>query len=148
MAMKMSGGAQTSMSDINITPLVDVMLVLLVIFMVTAPMMSAKKTEAKLPPVDTGETINLSEDDLILEVTLNKTIKIYGCDSCIEMNIFNLQAKMKHNQKAKSQGKLYIYGDQRLKYRFILQVMDQLNKAGVPRVGLITNPTGLDLLKK
>lgn len=143
MAMQIGGGSQTSMSDINITPLVDVMLVLLVIFMVTAPMLSAKKTQVKLPAVETGETLELKEDDMILVLHLDRTIHFYNCASCRSMTLDTLVSTLKENPKLKQKRMVYLYGDQQLPYRFVLQVMAKLNEAGAPHVGLVTDPAGL-----
>ncbi len=142
MAMKMSSGAQTSMSDINITPLVDVMLVLLVIFMVTAPMLSAEKTSAKAPPVDTGQPAELTDKDVILLLDKNKTISFYGCKNCRSMTLDTLIPVIKNNARVKDRKMVYLIGDQRLKFRFVLSVMARLRRAGVPHVGLVTDPSG------
>lgn len=148
MGMQMGGGG-SSMSDINVTPLVDVMLVLLVIFMVTAPMMSASKTDVKLPPVDTGETLKLDDKkDFILVVGVDKKIRIYKCKSCVAMTLQNVVAVLKENPKAKEVKQVFLYGDRRLKYRTVLQVMARLRQAGIQQVGLVTDPSGLKLDKE
>jgi biopolymer transport protein TolR len=147
MAMQIGGGGN-AMADINITPLVDVMLVLLVIFMVTAPMLSSSKTNVKLPPVETGETLSLDDKkDTIFVVGTDRQIRFYNCKSCASMDLSNIVGVLRHNQKVKNAKRVYLYGDQTLKYGYILQVMARLHQAGIANVGLVTDPAGLKLDK-
>ncbi|TNE44054.1 MAG: hypothetical protein EP343_30335 [Deltaproteobacteria bacterium] len=148
MGIQMGGGNKQSMSDINVTPLVDVMLVLLVIFMVTAPMLSSTKTKVKLPPVDTGHTLELTDRDIIFVLGQDKTIRFHNCDSCTHMTIDTVVPKLKHNPKMKNVKQVYVYADQRLKYRFVVQVMARMREVGVAHVGLVTDPSGLKLDKQ
>ncbi len=141
MAMQ-TGGGHGSLSDINVTPLVDVMLVLLVIFMVTAPMLSSKKTDVKLPPFETGETLDLKDDDIIFTVDLQKTIRLYNCPKCTPFSMQDLVEKLKPNPKIKQAPQVFLYADQRLPYRTVLQVMAKLREAGVRQIGLVTDPAG------
>lgn len=142
------GGNHSSLADINVTPLVDVMLVLLVIFMVATPMSVAKKTKVKLPPVKTGQTLNLTDQDTILVLELDKKVRIYGCDNCQAIAISDLARKFKPNQRVQRSKQVYLYGDQRLSFRTVLKVMAQLRRAGVENVGLVTNPGGLKVNNK
>lgn len=147
MGMQMGGGGN-SMSDINITPLVDVMLVLLVIFMVTAPMVSNSKTDVQLPPVDTGETFTLDEKkDVIFVVGADRKIRFHNCPSCVAMTLSDVAIKLHYNQKVKDVKQVFLYGDTSLPYRYVLQVMARLRQAGILRVGLVTDPTALKLDK-
>jgi biopolymer transport protein TolR len=137
-----TGGGGGSLSEINVTPLVDVMLVLLVIFMVTAPMLSSKKTEIQLPPFETGETLDLKDDDIIFSVDKKKEIRFYNCPNCASMDLASLVDKLKDNPKVKQAQQVFLYADQDLPYRVVLQVMAKMNQAGIKRVGLVTNPGG------
>lgn len=147
MGLQLGGDNKQSMSEINVTPLVDVMLVLLVIFMVTAPMLSSKKVKVKLPPVDTGHTLELTDDDVIFLLSQDAKIRFYNCDSCASMTLANIVPKLKHNPKVKEVKQVYIYADQRVKYRFVVQVMARLREVGIAHVGLVTDPSGLKLDK-
>lgn len=141
MAMQ-TGGGNSSLSDINVTPLVDVMLVLLVIFMVTAPMLSSKKTDVKLPPFETGETLDLKDDDIIFVLDMKKEVRLYNCPKCTPFTMQNLVEKLKPNPKLKQVNQVFLYADQRLRFRTVLQVMAKLREAGVRQVGLVTDPSG------
>ena len=148
MGMQLGGGGKgSSLADINVTPLVDVMLVLLVIFMVTAPMMSSDKSKIDLPPVDTGQTIELTDDDVVLVIKQDKVIHFKGCPTCT-IGMGEFIEKIKANPRVQKAKRVYLYGHQKLKYKYILQIMDKLNKAGVKRVNLVTNPGGKKIDKK
>lgn len=138
-------GRSSALADINVTPLVDVMLVLLVIFMVTAPMLSTSKEKVALPPVETSESLDLKDDDVILTVDEFKKIRFSGCSACKEMEISTLADTLKPNQKVQQAKQIYLYADQRLQYKTVLLIMAELRKAGVLHVGLVTNPGGAPL---
>lgn len=142
------GGGRESLSEINVTPLVDVMLVMLVIFMVTAPMLSASKVKVKLPPVDTGDTLELSDRDVVFVVERDRKIRFFNCPTCKHMTIATMVPMLRDNPKIKDVKQVYLYGDQRIKVRFVLQVMARLREAGVAHVGLVTDPAGLKLDNK
>ncbi len=120
-------------SEINITPLVDVMLVLLVIFMVTAPMMisgiNVDLPETKSTPV--------AGSDEPLAVSIDKHGKVYIMDSKIEEN--NLIEKLKAITKAKMDTRIFVRGDKNLSYGKIMAVVGEINAAGFSKVALITN---------
>ncbi len=141
MGFQMGGGGKAPLAQINVTPLVDVMLVLLVIFMVTAPMMSSTKSEVNLPPVETGETVELDEQrDFILVLTPQEEIRVHNCKTCRPLKLEELIPTFKENQKIKDSKVIYIYADRELKYRFIISVMARLRKIGVQNAALITDP--------
>jgi biopolymer transport protein ExbD len=123
----------TSLSEINVTPFVDVMLVLLVIFMVTAPMMQTG-IGVSLPQAETESAP--SEEGLTLTITEDKYIHIE--DSVI--NQFLLEQKLKEYFYGKEKKILFIRGDENLPYGFIMRIMDISKKAGVEQIGLITRP--------
>ena len=123
----------TSLSEINVTPFVDVMLVLLVIFMVTAPMMQTG-IGVSLPQAETESAP--SEEGLTLTITEDKYIHIE--DSVI--NQFLLEQKLKEYFFGKEKKIVFIRGDENLPYGFIMRIMDISKKAGVEQIGLITRP--------
>ncbi len=121
------------MSAINVTPLVDVMLVMLIIFMVTAPMMQSG-IGVNLPQAETRSTP--AEDGLTLTLTADRYIHIQ--DQVI--NQFLLEEKLKEYFFAREEKVVYLKADQDLPYGFVITVIDIAKKAGVEVVGLVTDP--------
>jgi biopolymer transport protein TolR len=123
------------MSDINVTPMVDVMLVLLVIFMVTAPLLTVG-VEVDLPNTKASE---IRGDDEPLAVSLDKDGKLFVQDTPVELDGLGplLLAISKNNQDVR----IFVRGDKDIDYGSVMNVMGVLNKAGFSKVALITrNP--------
>jgi len=122
------------MSDINVTPLVDVMLVLLIIFMVTAPMMkhgmdvNLPKTEAKVMP---------GEDERLI-VTVTSDNKVYIDD--FETDLASFRNKLEHIFQTRTNKEAFLRADETIQYGFVAQVLAQIREAGVTKVGMITEP--------
>jgi biopolymer transport protein TolR len=123
----------TSLSEINVTPLVDVMLVLLIIFMVTAPMMQSG-IGINLPQAETESMP--AEEGLTLTITKDRYIHIE--DSVI--NQFLLEQKLKEYFFGKEKKIVFIRADQGLSYGFVMRILDIVKKAGVEIVGLVVQP--------
>ena len=123
----------TSLSEINITPFVDVMLVLLVIFMVTAPMIQSG-ISVNLPQAETESTP--AEEGLTLTITKDKYIHIENS----VINQFLLEQKLKEYFYGKEKKIVFIRADESLPYGFIMRILDISKKAGVEITGLITKP--------
>ncbi len=123
----------TSLSDINVTPFVDVMLVLLVIFMVTAPMIQSG-ISVNLPQAETDSTP--AEEGLTLTITKDKYIHI---ESSV-INQFLLEQKLKEYFYGKEKKIVFIRADESLPYGFVMHILDISKKAGVEKTGLITRP--------
>lgn len=121
------------MSDINVTPFVDVMLVLLIIFMVTAPLM-IQGIDVDLPET-TATEIKTKEDPLIL--TINKKREISIEKHVIELN--NLDGKLKSIFKYRRDKEVLLRGDKDVPYGFVIKVMAAARRAGI-KVYLITEP--------
>lgn len=136
-----TGNSGGSLSEINVTPLVDVMLVLLIIFMVTAPMIEPPSAKVELPNVETGQTLDQKDRFLTLEADIKGVIWIGKTG----LKLSELTEKLKHNPKIKQDRKVYLRADRRLKYRHILKIMIALRKAGVMRIDLVTDPTRVRL---
>ena len=132
--MMTGGGKKKLMSDINITPFVDVMLVLLIIFMVTAPMM-IQGIDVNLPQTEAKE-IKTKEDPLIL--TVDKNMKISIEKSKIEMA--ELDDKLASIFKYRNNKDLLLRADKDLSWGFVAQVMARVKGAGAEKVGMITEP--------
>ncbi len=123
----------TSLSEINVTPLVDVMLVLLIIFMVTAPMMQSG-IGVNLPQAETASAP--AESGLILTITKDKLI--YLGDTVININL--LEAKLQEFFYGRDKKIVFIKADQEIAYGFFIEALDIIKKAGIETVGLITEP--------
>ena len=123
----------TSLSEINITPFVDVMLVLLVIFMVTAPMIQSG-ISVNLPQAETDSTP--AEEGLTLIITKDKYIHIENS----VINQFLLEQKLKEYFYGKEKKIVFIHADESLPYGFVMRILDISKKAGVEITGLITRP--------
>ena len=123
----------TSMSSINVTPLVDVMLVLLIIFMVTAPMMQSG-IGVNLPQAETRSTP--AEEGLTLTITSDRYIHLQ--DQVISQ--FLLEDSLKAYFAGQEEKVVYLKADQDLPYGFVITVIDIAKKAGVEVVGLVTEP--------
>jgi biopolymer transport protein TolR len=123
----------TSLSEINVTPFVDVMLVLLVIFMVTAPMMQSG-IGVRLPQAETESAP--AEEGLTLTITEDKYIHMENS----VINQFLLEQKLREYFYGKEKKIVFIRGDENLPYGFVLRVMDISKKAGVETIALVTRP--------
>jgi len=131
------GGGDGTLSEINVTPLVDVMLVLLIIFMVTAPLMK-QGVEVDLPQT-TAEPIERSdEDNLVLSLTKDKKIFISSKGSKVELAYDELVVKLENNAKLKDTGELFLEADRSLDYGFVVDVLAKLRIAGVKQLGMVT----------
>jgi biopolymer transport protein TolR len=132
--MVSAGNEKRFMSDINVTPLVDVMLVLLIIFMVTAPMMM-QGVEVNLPQT-TAKSIKTREDPLIL--TINKKREIFLEDRQIGLN--ELENKMKSIFKYRRSKELLLRADREVPYGFVIKVIAGVKRAGIDKLGIVTEP--------
>jgi biopolymer transport protein TolR len=123
----------TSLSEINVTPFIDVMLVLLVIFMVTTPLMQSG-IGVNLP---TAETDNApAEEGVRVTVELDRYIKIEN--QTININL--LENTLRNVFASRSKKIVFLQADKDIPYGFIVEVMDIAKKAGVETVGLMTEP--------
>lgn len=128
-----TGNKKGPVSDINVTPLVDVMLVLLVIFMVTAPMLFSG-IELKLPKTQKVNNVGLRPELIILSIT-EKEQFFLGKDKVDQSNVISLIQK---ELKAKNAEVLYLRADYNLKYERVAKLIASLKKAGVSNIALVT----------
>ena len=122
------------LAEINVTPLVDVVLVLLIIFMVTAPMLQMG-IDVNLPRVK-AKSINVSEEKLVL--TINGKQEIYINE--FKTTLPDLSAKLESIFKARTDRELFMRADKEVPYGYVVQVMSEVRKAGIDKLGMITEP--------
>ena len=121
-------------SDINVTPLVDVMLVLLIIFMVTAPMMT-HGIKVDLPETE-SKSVKTQQDPLILSITRNQDIFIEN----YKVEFGDLRDKLGKIFANRAAKEILLQADKRVSYGFVIKVMAQVKEAGITKVGMITEP--------
>ena len=131
-----SGDSNDSfMSEINVTPFVDVMLVLLIIFMVTAPMLM-QGMDVALPQV-TAKPLETKEEHLM--ITLNKDGQIFIND--FQVTLDTLQDKLAKILQGRTNPDVYLKADRDVPYGTVAQAMAQIKDAGVEKLGMVTEPT-------
>lgn len=128
-------GPKRFMSEINVTPLVDVMLVLLIIFMVTAPLLkegvSVELPEAKAKPIE-----KMKEEDIV--ITVDKEGKIYIGRTEVDWETLEPKLKLILRQRAKKE--VYLQADRTVDYGSVVKVLATLQEAGAERIGMVTEP--------
>lgn len=123
-----------SMAEINVTPLVDVMLVLLIIFMVTAPMLSMG-IDVNLPRVK-SKSIDIAEEKMVLTINENKEIFL----NKTRLPLSDLQAKLSAIYAERVDREIFLRADKNISYGFVVEVMSEIRKAGIDKLGMITEP--------
>ena len=137
--MAHAGNHRELMSDINVTPFVDVMLVLLIIFMVTAPMM-IEGLNVDLPEA-TAKPLDSEKEHLVITIDKNQLIYINDFKVAVDF----LGEKLNKMLQGRSDREVYLKADKNIPYGIVVQVMAEIKKAGIEQLGMITEPT---ILKK
>ncbi len=132
--MSLGGNDDRLMSDINVTPFVDVMLVLLIIFMVTAPMM-IQGVEVSLPEA-TSKPLSAEQEQLV--VTIDQNNQVYIND--FRVGIENLKEKLMQITKNQKADEIYLRADKTVSYGTVVYVMSEIKGAGIEKLGMITDP--------
>ncbi|HKD02112.1 MAG TPA: biopolymer transporter ExbD [Terriglobales bacterium] len=128
-----NGRTQTSLSDINITPLVDVVLVLLIIFMVTAPVLQSG-IEVAVPKTRTVKEI--TEERLV--ISIDKKQRVYlGNDP---ININDIAAQIRQRIRDPQRQSIFIRADQDVPFGAFATVMDSVKQSGISNVSIVTQP--------
>ena len=122
------------MTDINVTPLVDVMLVLLIIFMVTAPLIQSG-VKVDLPRAS-AQQMEHSEEKLVLTISRDRRYYLGN----VEIAPLDLEAKLTTNARIQKDKELYLHADRSLPYGQVVEVMAIARRAGVESLGMITEP--------
>jgi biopolymer transport protein TolR len=124
-----------TISQINVTPLVDVMLVLLVIFMVTAPIIQ-QGVQVNLPQAKAGAIPGTEE---LLVVTIAKNGKVYLNDN--PMSVAELGEKLRAIRKLQRDKQVYLRADQDVRYGLVMKTIAEIKQAGIERLGMVTRPS-------
>lgn len=135
MAMSSGGGkGRTVMSEINVTPLVDVMLVLLIIFMITAPMMQ-QGLEIELP--ETAATgVSTSDEPFVLVINKGRRITVGGT----AIPTADLRTRLQAIFEKRPNKQIYLQADKSVEYGFVAETMAEIRAAGISNIGLVTLP--------
>jgi biopolymer transport protein TolR len=137
-AISSGGAGRQSLTEINVTPLVDVMLVLLIIFMVTAPLIQ-QGVEVDLPNT-VAKPVKAEEQQLVLSIKADKSLWLGTSEDAARVKPDDLEAKLRTNVRVQRDRMLYLMADKRLPYGFVVDVMATVQRAGIENVGMITSP--------
>ncbi|HVC18510.1 MAG TPA: biopolymer transporter ExbD [Vicinamibacterales bacterium] len=129
----------SSLAEINVVPLVDVMLVLLIIFMVTAPMIQ-HGIDVKLPISRRSAPMTSARIFVTVPVTFRRDRMVYLNDKRIPLDV--LQERVRQALLGKSEKQVFLRGDGRVELQDLYTVMDQLKAAGVQNVGIVSKLPG------
>ena len=129
-----SSNNRNSMSEINVTPLVDVMLVLLIIFMVTAPMMQ-QGIDIDLPET-AASGIETNDEPFVL--TIQNDNKLYVAKEEVQLN--GLRKKLKAIFESRKNKQIYLKADKKVNYELVAKALAEIRAAGIYNIGLVTLP--------
>ena len=134
MGFSSGGGQRAPMSEINVTPFVDVMLVLLIIFMVSAPLLT-KGVSVDLPKAH-APTMEIDEEKLLLSITVDKKVFLGEAEVPQE----RLEEALLANERLQREKELYVFADTEVPYGMVAKVLAIVRKAGIEKLGLVTDP--------
>ncbi|MEK7356503.1 MAG: biopolymer transporter ExbD [Bdellovibrionota bacterium] len=129
-----SGKSRMVMSEINVTPLVDVMLVLLIIFMVTTPMMQ-QGIDIELPET-ASSGVPTAEEPFVLVIKKDKTIHVGNQ----RLALNDIRTRLKAIFETRKNKQIYLQADRAVDYGFVAETMAELRAAGIYSIGLVTQP--------
>ncbi len=127
------GRTQTSLADINITPLVDVVLVLLIIFMITAPVLQSG-IEVEVPKTKTVKEI--TEERIV--ISIDKSQRVYLGNDAVNINAIG--AKLRQKVRDPEHQSIYLRADENVPFGAFATVMDAVKSAGITNVSIVTEP--------
>ena len=139
MAFSPGNHPRQTMADINVTPLVDVMLVLLIIFMVTAPMLNNAGLEIDLPKAELPALDMTDDEQLILTMRPDRRVQINDQATLFELE--EIGPRLRSIAEANPDRAVFVRADGGLPYRDLMRLLELARKSGMPRVGLVTDPT-------
>jgi biopolymer transport protein TolR len=129
-----NGDEDPVLADINVTPLVDVMLVLLIIFMIAAPMLH-QGVEVALPKADASNLPLRVQDPLV--VSIDRNGQVYLRESAVETE--ELVARIKSQTESRGDDTVFLKGDREVPYGKVIEVLDVLHQGGIVHVGMVTD---------
>ena len=138
MAIGTSGSGRQTLTEINVTPLVDVMLVLLIIFMVTAPLIQ-QGVEVALPQVK-AQAVKAEDQKLVLSIKSDRSLWLGTDDRPARLTLPELEEKLRANARVSKDRELYLMADRSLPYGYVVEIMAAVQRAGVTNLGMITDP--------
>ncbi|MEN8216241.1 MAG: ExbD/TolR family protein [Pseudomonadota bacterium] len=124
------------LSDMNVVPYIDVMLVLLIIFMITSPLLN-RSVEVELPSVTQAETVVPEQQTKFVIVTVDAQGRVFLDEDEQSLTMETLRARV---TALPQNSQVLVKGDNRAAYGTVVEIVSLLQKAGVEKVGLLTNP--------
>jgi biopolymer transport protein TolR len=137
-ALSSGGGGRTTLTEINVTPLVDVMLVLLIIFMVAAPLIQ-QGVQVNLPETR-AKPIDAPEQKLVLSIKADRSLWLGGGEEAARIPPERLEELLRANVRVQKEKELFLMADKTLPYGVVVDVMAAVQRAGITSMGMITNP--------
>jgi len=128
------GGPQSVLSEINVTPLVDVMLVLLIIFMVAAPMLTTG-VNVDLPKAD-APRMDIDQDQPL--ITVQRDQRIFLFDEEVSLDV--LRQRLVTDERIREVDEVFVQADEQVPYGSVAQVLALVRQAGIGKMGLVTDP--------
>ncbi|MBT8454434.1 MAG: ExbD/TolR family protein [Deltaproteobacteria bacterium] len=128
------GGNQSALSEINVTPLVDVMLVLLIIFMVAAPMLTTG-VNVDLPKAD-APRMDIDQDQPL--ITVQRDRRIFLFDEEVSLDV--LRQRLVTDERIREVDEVFVQADEQVPYGAVAQVLALVRQAGIGKMGLVTDP--------
>ena len=129
-----NGGSGGPLSEINVTPLVDVMLVLLIIFMIAAPMLTTG-VDVELPKAD-APRMEIDED--VPVITVQRDQRIFLFDEEVSLDV--LKERLASDERVRSVNEVFVQADEQVPYGVVVQVLALVRQAGIGKMGLVTDP--------
>jgi biopolymer transport protein TolR len=128
------GGKGSALSEINVTPLVDVMLVLLIIFMIAAPMLTTG-VNVDLPKAD-APRMDIDQDHPL--ITVRRDQRLFLFDE--EVSLDTLRQRLLSDERIREVDEVFVQADEQVPYGLVAQVLALVRQAGIGKMGLVTDP--------
>jgi len=129
-----NGASGSALSEINVTPLVDVMLVLLIIFMIAAPMLTTG-VDVELPK---AEAPRMDIDEDVPVITVRRDQRIFLFEEEVSLDV--LKERLATDERVRSVDEVFVQADEQVPYGVVAQVLALVRQAGIGKMGLVTDP--------